>query len=317
MAAFLFMRLVNTILCLLLGLLFIASGLLKLFPIEPFEYNFVRLGMANWLTAPMISRSLIGLELGLGLFLSLQFYLNRFTLRATLFLLIFFSIYLVYQLLTEGNSGNCGCFGTFLEMTPLESLIKNMMMIGAVVWLIITKQEPFLRLEENKIIKRVVLLGCISASLILPYALNIPEFISQNQFDKNQINYPLDLTQLYNSPDAPATDVRRGKHIFSLMSLRCEHCKTAAFKMAIIFKRHPEMPFYNLYKGNAEKNLATFFAFTHAEAIPYSMYNTQDFITLSGGELPAIYWLEDGNVVRTSGYIDLEEQEIINWLNEP
>jgi hypothetical protein len=84
-----------------------------------------------------------------------------------------------------------------------------------------------------------------------------------------------------------------------------------------MYKRFPEIPFYNLYKGNAEKHLNDFFQYTHADSIPYTIYNTSDFVTLSGGELPAIYWLEDGVVMRTSTYLNLNEDEIIRWLRKP
>lgn len=101
------------------------------------------------------------------------------------------------------------------------------------------------------------------------------------------------------------------------MSLKCEHCKMAAFKMAIMYKRHPDLPFFILYKGNVEKNLTTFFQFTHANNIPYIIYNTNDFVTLSGGELPAIYWLNNGVVEHTSTYLDLDENDILRWVKEP
>ena len=74
----------------LLGLIFIASGLLKLFPIEPFELNFIDLGIANWFTAPIIARGLIGFELLLGAFLIFDLAMKKFTIKATYGILIFF-----------------------------------------------------------------------------------------------------------------------------------------------------------------------------------------------------------------------------------
>ena len=101
----------------LLGLIFIASGLLKLFPIEPFELNFIDLGIANWFSAPIIARGLISFELLLGVFLIFDLAMKNFTIKATYGILIFFTLYLFYQLFKVGNNGNCGCFGTYLQMT--------------------------------------------------------------------------------------------------------------------------------------------------------------------------------------------------------
>jgi hypothetical protein len=294
------------------------SGYLKLYPIEPFEYNFVRLGIANWYTAPVIARGLISIEFILGLLLLFQMPFGKRTLQATIALLIFFTLYLLFQLLTEGNVGNCGCFGTYLEMTPLESIVKNMMMMGIALWLLLTRQYSMQWILQKPKWKEAVLIFVLGVSIPLPYLLNTPEFVIQNQFEKKSIAYTLNLSPLYNEEERrPNVDLRKGKHILSLMSLRCEHCKKAAFKMAIMYKRHPEIPFFNLYKGNPDKYLRSFFEFTHADSIPYMIYNSDHFITLSGGELPAIYWLNDGVVENTSTYLTLNETEILRWLQKP
>ena len=73
----------------LLGMVFIFSGYIKLYPIEAFELNFIDVGIANWFTAPIIARLLIGLEIGLGLLLLLQFEYRKFTLKAVMAYLYF------------------------------------------------------------------------------------------------------------------------------------------------------------------------------------------------------------------------------------
>lgn len=235
-----------------------------------FEYNFVRLGIANWYTAPMIARFIIALELAFGAMLLFQLHLHKRTLKATLVLLILFTIYLLVQLINEGNRGNCGCFGTYLEMTPLESIIKNLMMMGVIVWLLLTEADELTFLKNHRFIRDTLIYVILGVSLAAPFVLNTPEFIVQKQFDKNSKHYALDLSKLYQEDSHnPQVDLRKGKHILSLMSLRCEHCKTAAFKMSVMHKRHPEIPFFNLYKGNPEKYLQSFFEYTHAEDIPY------------------------------------------------
>ncbi len=278
----------------------------------------MRLGVANWYTAPVIARLLIASEFILGLLLILQLFLKRFTLKATLALLTFFSLYLIFELFTEGNSGNCGCFGTYLEMTPLESLLKNFMMIGIVCWLLITHHNIEYPFMKHPLIARGAMLLFFSVSIAPPFILNPPEFIIKEQYDKNRVNYVLDLSKVYdNETMRPDVDLRKGKHILSLMSLRCPHCKIAAFKMAVMHNRHPKIPFFNFYRGKTEEYLQPFFNETHAAQIPYFVYNTDDFNKLSGGALPAIYWLKNDTVVRTSTYLDLNETEIVNWLTAP
>src|SRR4051812_33546550 len=106
-----FKRLTAITISIALGLIFLYSGFSKLVPvIETFEFTFVDIGIANWYTAPVIARLLIGLEFFLGLFLLINYRLKKFTLPFTAALLLLFIVYLIVQIVTSGNTGNCGCF---------------------------------------------------------------------------------------------------------------------------------------------------------------------------------------------------------------
>src|SRR5690554_1640604 len=107
-------------LCILMGAVFIFSGYTKLYPIEPFEYTFVDIGMAGWQLAPFVARLLIGLEFLIGVLLVFNLHLRKIIYKTGIALLLFFSVYLVLLIFFTGNKGNCGCFGSHLEMTPLQ-----------------------------------------------------------------------------------------------------------------------------------------------------------------------------------------------------
>ena len=62
-----------------IGLLFIVSAATKIYPMEPFEYQFVDIGIASWKTAPFIARFFIGVEFFLGMLLILNIFLKKFT----------------------------------------------------------------------------------------------------------------------------------------------------------------------------------------------------------------------------------------------
>jgi thiol-disulfide isomerase/thioredoxin len=50
------------------------------------------------------------------------------------FLMLFiFSVHLSYEIASSGNSGNCGCFGSLLPMSPAQALIKNIIGMGLLV----------------------------------------------------------------------------------------------------------------------------------------------------------------------------------------
>ena len=57
-------------------------------------------------------------------------YLKRVVIPATIALLVIFCTHLTLEMIKHGAmSGNCGCFGQLIPMTPLEAFIKNIVTI--------------------------------------------------------------------------------------------------------------------------------------------------------------------------------------------
>ena len=120
----------------LIGALFIFSAVAKLYPIEAFEKQLVDLGFASWSTAPFLSRAMIGFEAFLGFAFFQKNYLRSLVIPATAILLLAFCAHLGYIIYTTGgNSGNCGCFGQLLPMTPIEAIVKNIATLGLLGYL--------------------------------------------------------------------------------------------------------------------------------------------------------------------------------------
>ncbi|MBC7450928.1 MAG: hypothetical protein H7259_05525 [Cytophagales bacterium] len=114
----------------LVAVLFIFSAATKLMPVESFEKQLVDDGITNWCFAPILAGVIISTEFFLGLALLQNHLFKKIILPATAAMLIGFCIYLVYQISTKGNSGNCGCMGQIIPMTPIQALSKNIITLG-------------------------------------------------------------------------------------------------------------------------------------------------------------------------------------------
>jgi len=143
------------------------SGILKLYPsIVPFEKQLVDLGFVNWCQAPYMARFIIALELALGFAFLFSHYLRKIIIPATSLLLIVFCVHLSYVIFTQGaNSGNCGCFGQLIPMTPLQALIKNILTLGVLGYMYSIYKEK----EKNRSSFLVILFLGTNLALFLLY----------------------------------------------------------------------------------------------------------------------------------------------------
>lgn len=306
-------KIVSIVLSVLMGLLFIYSGYTKLDPIEPFEYTFVDLGISNWVLAPFIARFMIGLEFFLGLMLIFNLFLRKFTIKFTVVLLVIFTVYLGFMILSEGNNSNCGCFGNAIAMTPFQAIVKNVIML-AVCFIIYKFHEGYTLGKIGKWLSGAFLL----TALAMPHILNYVSLdYSEAYLNKPENNFKLELDTLYNNAyeTVPPKTLSQGKHVLAFMSLTCPHCRIAAKKIRLIHEKNPDISFYFILNGEKDKK-KWFYLDTKTENIPYTMLRARPFVFLAGTNLPTLYLVNNSNVEHQVNYMELDQAEIEEWLKK-
>ena len=152
----------------IISILFILSAIAKLYPspyfaITTFEAKqLLPLGFSSEI-APYFSRFLIGIELCLGLAILQANYLKKIVIPSTILLLLAFCIHLSYDIFINGGTGNCGCFGELIPMTPMQALIKNIISILLLIYL-------FRKIDFNKILHNkfsVLIILFLASSLFI------------------------------------------------------------------------------------------------------------------------------------------------------
>lgn len=294
-----------------LGFTFLVSAFTKSEPtILKFEYTIVEFVRFPWMLAAISARLLVGIEYALGTLLIFNIFgKKKWVLKLSILTLVIFSLYLVYLWISAGNDVNCGCFGDKYSMSPGESLLKNVAML--LLLFILHKWHSGIT-AKPKLINILAILALTGITTVPffrePIKNTTPVFLND---DKVKI----DLSALYDKDkkDPPSIDLTKGKHIISFMSLTCPHCRMAAYKMQLMKEKNPDLSIYIVLNGDSS-NLAPFWEETKAEHIPHTMLLGRDFAILAGSRLPAIYWLEDGYVVSSTNYIDLEQSSIEKWM---
>lgn len=294
-----------------MGAVFIFSGYAKLHPIEPFEYTFVDMGVASWRLSPFIARLFISLEFFIGVLFLLNIKVKT-TCKISAVVLVVFSLYLIGLIFLTGNKGNCGCFGNYFSMTPLQALLKNAVML--IVTAVIYKYHKGLVFFLDKYLFYLLMTG----ALVTPHILNYVDLnYSEAYLTAREDYYKLELDTLNKYAKVNTSSPKilsKGKHVIAFMSAVCPHCRIAAKKMKIMMEKNPSLPLYLILNGD-EKDMKVFFEDTKATNIPYCNLNGKGFVYLAGTEMPYIILVNDGTVENSVNYINLDQEEIEKWVS--
>ena len=278
---------------------------------DNFQWTFLDLGINSIFTAGVIARLMVGFELTLGIFLLFHIFLRSFTYKAIISVLALFIIYLTIVIAKQGNTGNCGCFGDQVAMTPVAAIIKNVIMIAATLLL------WFLYPVKPYKYQQYISLFLALVGFSLPFIIN-PMYTGTAPL---KCNMPINLNPLYEYTTPPTVELRKGKHIISFMSLTCPHCKKAAHLFSIIHREHPDLPIFFVMAG-PESFLKAFFVETEAKDVPNLYFKNNvafDSMINAGSEpgqrsgVPAIYWINNGTIEYKSTYYQLDPKIIESW----
>jgi len=143
----------------LVGILFIISGLIKLNDPLGFSYKLQEYFSADVLNIPffepyalMISIVVVVFEVILGVFLLIG-YKRKFTLWSLLVMIVFFTFLTFYSAYFD-KVKDCGCFGDALKLTPWESFTKDIILLFLILILFFGKKhiKPIFRKLPNTVL---------------------------------------------------------------------------------------------------------------------------------------------------------------------
>lgn len=290
-------QIISFLFVLILGIVFIISGQTKFISIEPFEWTFMDLGFSNSISF-FLARFLIGFEFALALLLILHLFLKKFSLAIVQIFLMVMTLYLVVLLITKGNNVDCGCFGDSVPMTPIQSILKNLVMM-AMVYFVQKNYAPI----NYKFQTAIAIIGTL-ACLSLPFV-----FVPFTQKPS-----PINLNALYaQANNQPKVDLRKGKHLVAFMSLGCPHCRKAANTFAKFYAEDSTLPIMMILNGNLT-DTSDFFKETKANKVPHFVFNgAEEFVKMAGPYVPQIYWINNSVKERQVNYSQLSTGLLENW----
>ena len=293
----------------LLGLVFIASAVLKVFDMDQFEiyvysYHFFSLNFSF-----LVARAAIIVELVLGIGL-VSNTLHKYYWWGSMTMLLGYTLLLIYALVI-GRTDSCHCFGDLLPFDPKQSLVKNgvLMLLLLCVYKVEEKKTPF---------RWLILCVALMASTIGVFLASPPDNYT-DAYDSEQ-NLQKDLFfDLLNEPPLDSLNLQEGKQVVCCFSTGCELCQLAAHKLSLMQQFYgfsPENITY-LFMGN-EEDIANFYEKSQsAEYRNVLCNNVVDLLKAINGQFPALVFLKDGEVVHEYGLRDMREDEIGAFFTQP
>ena len=311
--------------------LFLISAVAKMYPspyfaISTFEVKqLYPMGFSEGF-APLFSRTLIGIEFALGLLLLQPHYLKKIVTPATILLLVVFIVHLTIDTISNGNAGNCGCFGELLPMTPIEAIIKNVVAVGLLVWL-----YKLLPVDRNNfwVLTTVTFASILMVFMLAPIApiTTQPEAVETVTPETTEAEQPITdttttaVTETATPAEAAATETKpaadepkavksvyssyfanadKGKKIIGLFAPGCEHCMETAKQLTEMRAKNKDFPELEIiFMDEEAEKIPDFFKFAGAQ-YPYKVIDIITFWKVLGNsnDTPGVIYLWNGNKIK-------------------
>ena len=300
-------NLTKSILRWLMGIVFIVSAILKLISVDHFDLYIYSFGIFNFTWVSFLSRVLISFELLLGLLLITRLFYRK-VWYLTLLTMIGFTLFLIYTAIFR-NDSNCHCFGTLVEFNPVESIIKNLILIALLF--VIYKQKE-LTIKRKGLITGIVSIVTFAAIFII----SPPDSLFNALYHpKEQINNEALELVLQDSLLVEISNFKENQ-IVAIFIPGCEFCQLSMQRLASIFERHQLDP--NLLKiiivGNS-KGVEFFQKETQIDSYPILHYPDPILmIKAINGKFPTMLFMEGKSVYKTVNYRGIDEKLILEHL---
>lgn len=216
-----------------LGLLFLGAGLVKAVDIHLFMTQMRAYGVISHPVLLLISSwGMIALQCTLGMAL-IVYYRPKWTLTTAFFLWLILLGGTVWAW-TRGSTDECGCYGSWLKITPGQAAIENAIFLFLTVMALI--KAPF-RSGQKELPKIAAISTTLVISLVLPvfFGASVSE-ITQAGYGMNKIDLgEVKLRGLEN------LDFGSGTYLLLLMSTDCHHCLELLPEFEALAEK-PDMP---------------------------------------------------------------------------
>lgn len=300
------LRIAALVVRMLLGAFFIFSAITKLIGIDQFEVYIFSFNILSLNLSFLVARLVIVAEILIGLGLLSNMF-KRVVDVAGLLMIVGFTVFLCYAALI-GRTDSCHCMGSFLEINPTGSLVKNAVLL--LVLLFAMYARPW-RWQPRWFIWAPVLL----APVVTVFCLSCPD---NWMFGPSEEVYNVEEFDVQNGPegDLHPLQLSEGRHVVAFLTPGCPYCRMADEKLTHICRRNDLDSTAFVYLTPAsDSTIAPLTLDTTTFIRPSYRIPDMTYAMITYGQRPMIFLVEKGHVVVTCHYRNINEKQIIDFLS--
>lgn len=301
------MRIAALVIRMLLGAFFVFSAITKLIDIDQFEVYIFSFNVLSLNFSFLLARLVIVAEIlvGIGLLSNL---FKRVVDAAGLLMLLAFTLFLGYAALI-GRTDSCHCMGSFLEIDPTQSLLKNALLIAVLVFAMGAHPWPWRP-------RWFVWLPAVLTPLVAVFCYSCPD---NWMFGPSEEVYNVDEFDSQLAPQgmlAPL-NLNQGRHVVAFLTPGCPYCRMADEKLSHICRRNDLDSSAIVYLTPALDSMVALLSIDSTTFIrPAYNISGKTYSLITYGQRPMIFLIEDGEVKATYHYRNINEKQIIDFISE-
>jgi thioredoxin-related protein len=295
-----------------IGSMFIIAAILKLISIDEFELYIYSFDILNFLLTTLFSRLLIAGELVLGLLLVFKM-CYKFTWRATLSVQIVFTLFLAYVLVFR-NDSNCHCFGELVELSPLESIIKNIVVIGGLFFIKTQRRRD--AETQSKFVKKILLVAAVIIPFVVTPMDSVYKMIYSSEKEISTVDFYQTLDKVVKMDfvdndivfDSTAQIKMDGKQMVVIVSSGCKYCRLGVKKLSMMMRKNDiKSDNVKIFIWGSREGILNFKDETLTDDFSYWHIMPHEAVDITLGRFPTFIILEEKEIVNISDFRDIDE----------
>ena len=315
-----------------IGSVFIIAAILKLISIDEFEIYIYSFDIFSFLLTTFVSRIIIIGEFILGLFLILK--INyKLTWRLTFISLILFTLFLIYVAIFRQDA-NCHCFGELVELSPLESIIKNLVMIA---FLILgqrttdnrqqtqTQSSKFkaqsskFKAQSSKFKAQSSKLLVLSSTFLV-FIISPPDSIYKMIYSTEKEISTVDLYKSFDEVvkidfteeglvfDSISSFKEKENQLIVIVSSGCKYCRLGLKKLSLIMKNEDlATDNVDIFIWGSPEGIENFRNETMTEDYSYWHIMPNRAIEITYGRFPIFIFLKEKDIIKIGDFRDVDD----------